>query len=114
MAERKEMKVIVQAKSLKVTRALRTFIERHVEKMSKLGQNISVVRVYLEQSTKKNNKNKNVIVKFKVEIPGQDLWVEIAGYDFYDAIVDATLAATRKLRQKKEKLLDSSHHLAKN
>ena len=108
------MKVIVQAKSLKVTRALRAFIERHVEKMSKLGQNISAVRVYLEQTTKKSSKKKSVLVKFKVEVPGQDLWVEIAGYDFYDAIIDAINAATRKLRQKKEKLLDNNHHLAKS
>jgi ribosomal subunit interface protein len=100
------MKVIVQAKSLKVTRALREFIERHSQKLSKLGQNVTAVRVYLEQSTRKSTKNKSVLVKFKIEVPGQDLWIEVAGYDFYDAIVDAINAATRKLRKSKEKQLD--------
>jgi ribosomal subunit interface protein len=100
------MKVIVQAKSLKVTRALREFIERHSQKLNKLGQNVTAVRVYLEQSTKKSSKSKSVLVKFKIEVPGQDLWVEVAGYDFYDAIVDAINAATRKLRKNKEKQLD--------
>lgn len=101
------MQVIVQAKSLKVTRALREFIERHAKKLTKLGQKVTGVRVYLEQATKKSSKHKNVLVKFKLEVPGQDLWVEIAGYDFYDAIIDAIDASSRKLRQNKEKQLDS-------
>ncbi|MFA6814377.1 MAG: ribosome-associated translation inhibitor RaiA [Candidatus Pacebacteria bacterium] len=100
------MKVIVQAKSLKVTRALREFIERHSQKLDKLGQKVTSVRVYLELSTKKSSKSKNVLVKYKIEVPGQDLWVEVAGYDFYDAIVDAVDAATRKLRKNKEKQLE--------
>ena len=100
------MKVIVQAKSLKVTRALREFIERHSQKLGKLGQKVTAVRVYLEQSTKKSSKSKNVLVKYKIEVPGQDLWIEVAGYDFYDAIVDAVNAATRKLRKNKEKQLE--------
>ena len=100
------MKVIVQAKSLTVTRALREFIERQSLKLNKLGQKISAVRVYLEQSTKKSSKNKNVLVKYRIEIPGEDVWVEVAGYDFYDAIVDAVETASRKLRKKKEKHLD--------
>ncbi len=106
MAERSAMQVIVQAKSLRVTRALREFIERHSQKLNKLGQNVTAVRVYLEQSTKKSSKSKNVLVKFKIEVPGQNLWIEVAGYDFYDAIVDAIDAATRKLRKNKEKQLD--------
>lgn len=106
MLEGEIMKVIVQAKSLKVTRALREFIERHSQKLEKLGQEITAVRVYLEQKTKKSSKSKNVLVKYKIEVPGQDLWIEVAGYDFYDAIVDAVDAATRKLRRSKEKQLE--------
>ena len=106
MLEGEIMKVIVQAKSLKVTRALREFIERHSQKLEKLGQEITAVRVYLEQKTKKSSKSKNVLVKYKIEVPGQDLWIEVAGYDFYDAIVDAVDAATRKLRRNKEKQLE--------
>ena len=106
MLEGKTMKVIVQAKSLKVTRALREFIERHSQKLDKLGQEVTVVRVYLEQKTKKSSKSKSVLVKYKIEVPGQDLWIEVSGYDFYDAIVDAVDAATRKLRKNKEKQLE--------
>ena len=97
------MQVIVQAKSLKVTRALQNFIERHTQKIAKVDRRVQAVRVYLEQSTKKSSKNKNVVVKLRLEIPGQDIWLELAGYDFYDAIVDAVNTASRKLRQNKEK-----------
>jgi ribosomal subunit interface protein len=98
------MDVIVQTKSLKVTRALREFIQRQSHKLEKLRDlNVSKITVYLEQDTRKSNKNKKVSVKYNIELPGKDLWVEIDGYDFYDAIVDATNAALRKMRQKKEK-----------
>lgn len=113
MVERSEMKIIVQAKSIKVTRALDSFIKRHVQKLAKLSKDTSVVRVYLEQTTKRSSKDKNVLVKIKLEVSGQDLWVEIAGYDFYDAIVDAVAVATRKLRQNKEKQLDSKRRSGK-
>ncbi len=102
--------VIVQAKSLKVTRALREFIQRQSNKLRKLKDlKISKVTVYLEQDTKKPSDSKKVSVKYSIEIPGKDLWVEINGYDFYDAIVDATNAALRKMRKTKEKKIDYRH-----
>lgn len=101
------MNVIVQAKSLKVTRALREFIQRQSNKLNKLKDlKISKVTVYLEQDTKKSTDSKKVSVKYNIEIPGKDLWIEINGYDFYDAIVDATDAALRKMRKTKEKKTD--------
>ncbi len=104
------MDIIVQAKSLKVTRALREFIQRQGNKLRKLKDlKISKVTVYLEQDTKKSSDSKKVSVKYSIEIPGRDLWVEINGYDFYDAIVDATNAALRKMRQTKEKKTDYRH-----
>lgn len=109
--------VIVQAKSLRVTRALREFIQRQSHKLSKLKDfKVSKVTVYLEQDTKKATDSKKVSVKYSIEIPGKDLWVEINGYDFYDAIVDATNAALRKMRKTKEKKTDyrrlSKHDLS--
>lgn len=101
------MNVIVQAKSLKVTRALREFIQRQSNKLNKLRDlKISKVTVYLEQDTKKSTDSKKVSVKYNIEIPGKDLWIEISGYDFYDAIVDATDAALRKMRKAKEKRIN--------
>ena len=106
------MEIIIQAKTLKVTRALREFINRQAEKLKKLEEaKISKVRVYLEQGTKKDSDDKKVYVKYKIAIPGKDLWVEIHGYDFYEAIVDATDAALRKLRKTKEK--KNSFHKSK-
>ncbi len=99
--------IIVQAKSLKVTRALREFIHRQSRKLEKLKDvKVTKVTVYLEQSTKKATDTKKVAVKYKIEVPGRDLWIEINGYDFYDAIVDATDAALRKMRKAKEKKTD--------
>jgi len=106
--------VIVQAKSLKVTRALREFIQRQSRKLSKLKDlKVTKVTVYLEQDTKKSTNSKKVSVKYSIEVPGKALWVEIDGYDFYDAIVDATDAALRKMRETKEKKTDY-RHLAKH
>jgi ribosomal subunit interface protein len=106
--------VIVQAKSLKVTRALREFIQRQSHKLEKLKDlKVSKITVYLEQDTKRSTNDKKVSVKYKIELPGKDLWIEIAGYDFYDAIVDATNAALRKMRQSKEKKTNH-RHLDKN
>ena len=106
--ERKNMtNVIVQAKSLKLTRALREFIQRQSRKLEKLKDlKVTKVTVYLEQDTKKSTRSKKVSVKYSIEVPGKALWVEINGYDFYDAIVDATDAALRKMRQTKEKQTD--------
>lgn len=99
--------VIVQAKSLKLTRALREFILRQSHKLEKLKDlKVTKVTVYLEQDTKKSTRSKKVSVKYSIEVPGKALWVEINGYDFYDAIVDATNAALRKMRQNKEKKTD--------
>lgn len=108
------MDIIVQAKSLKLTRALREFIQRQGRKLNKLKDlKVSKVTVYLEQGTKKSTDSKKVCVKYKIEVPGKDLWVEIDGYDFYDAIVDATNAALRKMRKSKEKKTDY-RRLSKN
>ena len=102
--------VIVQAKSLKITRALREFIQRQSNKLAKLKDlKISKVTVYLEQDTKKPSDHKKVSVKYSIEIPGKDLWVEINGYDFYDAIIDATNAALRKMRKAKERKTNYRH-----
>lgn len=99
--------VIVQAKSLKLTRALREFIQRQSRKLEKLKDlKVTKVTVYLEQDTKKSTNSKKVSVKYSIEVPGKALWVEISGYDFYDAIVDATNAALRKMRKNKEKKTD--------
>lgn len=104
---RNMMNVIVQAKSLKVTRALREFIQRQSHKLEKLRDlKITKVTVYLEQDTKKSTNSKKVSVKYSIEVPGKALWVEINGYDFYDAIVDATNAALRKMSETKEKKTD--------
>lgn len=113
--ERKVMtNVIVQAKSLKVTRALREFIQRQSRKLDKLKDlKVTKVTVYLEQDTKKASSSKKVSVKYSIEVPGKALWVEIDGYDFYDAIVDATNAALRKMRENKEKKTDH-RRLGKN
>lgn len=109
------MSIIVQAKSLKVTRALREFIERQALKLQKLkGLRVSKIAVYLEQKTKRASNDKKVLVKYKVELPGKDIWVGIKGYDFYDASVDATKAVLRKLRSNKEKREDKNRLVKHN
>ncbi len=101
--ERDAMTVIVESKRMKVTKALRDFIEKHTRKIVKLHKKATNVRVHLETVHKKSNDPLSNVVTFLVEIPGKKIVITKRAVNMYDAIVDASQAATRQLRKYCEK-----------
>jgi len=100
------MTVIVQAKSLPVTQALRTFVQEQAAKIAKFSGKVSQITVYLEKATlRKSNDPLIASVKYHVKMPGKDIVVRRRAADMYDAIVDATDRVTRQVRKLKERRL---------
>jgi ribosomal subunit interface protein len=97
------MQVIVQAKTLTVTGAIRAFVERQSQKLNRLGVRIGKVRVYLENVARKTSDPHRSEVRYTVEVPGKDVVVEKKGNDLYAVINAATLGVMRQLTKLKEK-----------
>jgi len=97
------MTVLVEAKNIEVTSALRMHVQRQAKKLSKIGDRITSVRVFLETIPKKNNDPHANKVTFQVGIPGRDVVVIKQGVDIYEAIVQAARGAFRKVRKNFEK-----------
>jgi len=97
------MTVIVESKRMKVTQALRSFIEKQAQKITKLNKNATKVRVHLETTKRKSNDPLANMVTFLVEIPGKDIVITKHAVNMYDAVVDAAAGAARQLRKKHEK-----------
>ena len=101
--ERGTMTVIVESKQMKVTKALRQFVEKQTQKISKLNKKATQVRVHLETVKKKSNDPLSNIATFLIEIPGKNVIVTRRAINMYDAIIDATKGAVRQLRKQHEK-----------
>ncbi|MCB9801334.1 MAG: ribosome-associated translation inhibitor RaiA [Pseudomonadales bacterium] len=97
------MTVIVESKRMKVTSALRSFIEKQTRKLVKLNKNATQVRVHLETVEKKSNDPLSNMVTFLIEIPGKNIVITKRAVNMYDAIVDATSGAVRQLRKHYER-----------
>lgn len=101
------MTVIVESKRMKVTQALRQFVEQQTQKIVKLSKPATMVRVNLETVEKKSNDPLANSVTFRVQTPGKDVVVTKRAVDMYDAIVDASKGAARQLRKYYERQLGS-------
>lgn len=97
------MNIIVQAKSMEITKALRVFINKQASKLGKIHGKISKVRVYVENVARRDSDPKRAEVRYKVELPGKDIVVKRRANDLYDAVVDATDSVVRHVRKLKEK-----------
>ncbi len=104
------MQVIVQAKTLVVTSALRAFAEQQAHKLDRLGIRITKVMVYLENVARKTNDPHRSEVRYKVEVPGKDVIVEKKGNNIYSVISAATTGVIRQLTKLKEKHLPTKSH----
>lgn len=97
------MQVIVEAKNLTVTEALRLHTQRQAHKLQKLEKLITTVRVYLETVAKKHNDPAGNTATFHVEIPGKDVTVTKKAVDMYEAVLAAAEGAVRQVRKVTEK-----------
>lgn len=103
------MKVIIRSKTLEVTKALNAFIKKQARKLTKSGQRIEKITVFLEAVRPKNDE-KSSVVKFFVDMPGKNLVVQRQAEDMYKAIVDTADRASRYMRKNKEKRLTKKRH----
>lgn len=108
------MKVLVEAKNLELTQALRNHVTAQAQKLAKLGKSIVFVRVYLETVAKKKNDPMANKATFQVSIPGKDVIVSETSVDLYESIVQAAKGALRKVRKLAERRITktrSNHHV---
>jgi ribosomal subunit interface protein len=98
------MKILVQAKDMKVTKAIYGFVDEKVKRnILKLGQKVIGVKVYLEKIARKKNDPESSTAKVEIEVPGNNIVVEGKSFDPYQAISQAIKAGGRRLRKDKEK-----------
>ena len=103
------MNILVQAKNMKTTKALRTFIEDQLSKIKRLGLPIHRVQVFLENVTRKDNDPHRATVQLVTDIPKKGrITIESKTHDLYLAVSEATKSLMRHLRKEKEKLHDQT------
>lgn len=98
------MKVEVQAKDMRVTVAIRNFVNKQISKLEKFSQQLVGTKVFLENLQRKTGDTHRSIAKMKVELPGKDLLVKSVSSDIYTSIRQVVRNASRHLRKRVEKI----------
>jgi ribosomal subunit interface protein len=106
------MNVIVQSKTLVVTDAIRDFVTRQAKKISRKGQKISQIHVFLDLIARKKNDAHSATVRFLVDLPGKNIVVQERAQDLYLAIGEAAKRTMRQLNKKKIKKMNRLGRLA--
>jgi ribosomal subunit interface protein len=98
------MKILVQAKNMKVTQGIQSFVnDKVVGTIGKLGEKVMAVKIFVENIARKKNDTTASEAKVQIQVPGKDIIVEQKSHDLYQAIGDAVEAGARQLRKSKEK-----------
>ncbi len=98
------MKISVQAKEMKVTKAIHDFVsDKVIRTMGKFGKRVLGVRVYLENVARKKSDPDAAQAKVEIDLPGNNIVVQEKSFDPYQAITKAIKTGARKLRKEKEK-----------
>ncbi len=98
------MKIFVQAKNMKVTQAIRSFVVKKTKRtISKISDQVINVKVYLENVARKKNDPKSSKAKVSIEVPGKNILAEASSFNPYQAVSKAIRTAARQLRKLKEK-----------
>lgn len=101
------MDTLIQAKNMKPTQALRSFIHQQTSKLQRLGVPIQRVRVFLENVARKNSDPNRASVQMEVVIPRKGIVaVKSTAHDIYLGITEATQSLMRHVRKEKEKRVD--------
>ncbi len=99
------MKILVQAKNMKITKAIQSFVETKATRtVAKVGRGVTKVKVYLENVARKKNDPEGAKAKIEIDVPGRKtVLVEGKSFDPYQAISKALKAGEKRLRKIKEK-----------
>jgi len=106
------MTVLVEAKNMEVTQALRRHVFQQAQRLTRLGKKIVGISVFLETIPKKSNDPHANKVTFKVRVPGKDVVVMKQAVDMYQAIVEAAHGAFRQVRKLAERRITTARRTA--
>lgn len=105
------MKILVQAKNMRVTRSIQSFVnDKVIGSIGKLGQKVIGVKVYIENINRKKSESNSSNAKVQIQVPGKDIVVKQESHDPYQAITGAIDAGSRQLRKLKEKKLSKKRN----
>jgi len=65
------MSVIIQARSIELTDALDSFIQKQASKLNKVSDRITGVSIYIEHLKRKSNDPKRALVRYRVKCRGK-------------------------------------------
>lgn len=94
------MKVIIQSVKFNATEQLEQFVQKKMERLGKLYENLLQVEVTLK--LEKSDMEKNKVAAIRLDIPGDDLFAEKNAETFEEAIDLASDALKRQIEKAKE------------
>ena len=96
------MKIIVETPNISASDKLIELINKKLEKVEQVSDQVVEARVYLK--TEKSDINKNKICEIKLVIPGNDLFTSDQCATFEEAIANATDSIRRQLIDWKQRI----------
>ncbi len=101
------MNVLVHAKNMKTTKALREFANEQLQKVKRLGLPIQKIQVFIENVARKDSDPHRATVQVTADIQRRGrITVESKTHDMYKAVGEAAQSLMRHLRKEKEKRID--------
>jgi ribosomal subunit interface protein len=101
------MNILVNAKNMKTTKALRSFIREQFDKVKRIGLPVQRIQVFLDNVARKDNDPHRSSVQVTADIPRRGrVTVQSKTHDIYKAVGEATQSLMRHLRKEKEKRTD--------
>ncbi len=98
------MKITVSSKNFEVTDGMRQHVQTQADKVYRLSDKVSQIKVFLESVVRKHNDPQANSATVVVEVPGKDTAVTKSAVDMYEAINQAFSTASRHLRKAIEKM----------
>ena len=97
------MNVMVHSKTVPVTQAMRGFIAKQANKLSKFSQPIESLQLFLEDRRKHDGMALESKVNIQVKVKGKDILASAKAANLYTAVHEAMHDAMRSLRKRKER-----------
>lgn len=96
----KGIKVDIQAVDITIKESVIEVIHESLDKLLRFTPEINFAEIYLKHED--NHKNENKYVRFRVAIPGPDVFAEASADHWEPAIREATQKLKRQLEKAKE------------
>lgn len=104
------MKVIIQSGSIGVTKAIRSFCQKHCKKLLSRGVKVKQITVFLDTVVRKKNDAKAASAKLHISIPGKNIIIRRQAHDLYNAIADVVNRAQGLMVKKNQRRKQKRRH----